>query len=62
MLTSITRNERRSMNKKDKSKRTKVSEVQEGLLRLLGQVKMLAKEYRVLTGRPLGCTGEIAEY
>lgn len=50
------------MNKKDKSKRTKVSEVQEGLLRLLGQVKMLAKEYRVLTGRPLGCTGEIAEY
>ena len=50
------------MNRKDKSKRTKVSEVQEGLLRLLGQVKILAKEYRVLTGRPLGCTGEIAEY
>ncbi|MGE0399169.1 MAG: hypothetical protein AB7T06_20835 [Kofleriaceae bacterium] len=59
MLTSITGNERFSMSKKTKSKQT---EVQEGLLRLLGQVKMLAKDSRVLTGRPLGCTGEIAEY
>lgn len=31
-------------------------------LDILCQVKMLAKEYRSLTGRPLGCTGEIAEY
>jgi hypothetical protein len=32
------------------------------LLALLGQVKRLAKRYYGLTGRPLGCTGEIAEY
>ena len=25
-------------------------------------MKALAKQYRELTGRPLGCTGEIAEY
>jgi hypothetical protein len=31
-------------------------------LQLLGQAKALAKAYRDLTGRPLGCTGEIAEY
>jgi hypothetical protein len=29
---------------------------------LLNQAKTLAKEYRELTGRPLGITGEIAEY
>jgi hypothetical protein len=34
----------------------------ERLLRLLAEVKRLAKEYRELTGRPLGVTGEIAEY
>lgn len=29
---------------------------------LLGEVKRLAREYRELTGRPLGVTGEVAEY
>jgi hypothetical protein len=29
---------------------------------LLGEAKQLAKEYRDLTGKPLGITGEIAEY
>jgi hypothetical protein len=29
---------------------------------LLGKAKRLAKEYRGLTGRPLGITGEVAEY
>lgn len=29
---------------------------------LLGKAKRLAKEYRDLTGRPLGITGEVAEY
>jgi hypothetical protein len=29
---------------------------------ILGQVKKLAREYFALTGRPLGVTGEIAEY
>lgn len=30
--------------------------------RLLANVKLLAREYRALTGRPLGVTGEVAEY
>lgn len=30
--------------------------------RLIDQVKVIAKEYRILTGRPLGITGEVAEY
>lgn len=34
----------------------------ERLYQLLGEVKHLAREYRGLTGRPLGVTGEIAEY
>jgi uncharacterized protein DUF6998 len=29
---------------------------------LLGEAKQLAMEYRELTGRPLGITGEVAEY
>jgi hypothetical protein len=29
---------------------------------ILAAVKVLSKEYRAITGRPLGCTGEIAEY
>ena len=29
---------------------------------LVSQVKSLAKDYRALTGRPLGITGEVAEY
>jgi hypothetical protein len=32
------------------------------LLDLLSEAKRLAREYRHLTGRPLGITGEIAEY
>jgi hypothetical protein len=32
------------------------------IMGLLQQAKALAREYRVLTGRPLGITGEIAEY
>jgi len=32
------------------------------LLELLAQAKVLARRYRQLTGRPLGITGEIAEY
>lgn len=34
----------------------------ERLVELLGEAKRLAKEYRELTGRPLGITGEVAEY
>jgi hypothetical protein len=34
----------------------------ERLLQLLAEAKRLAKEYRALTGRPLGVTGEVAEY
>jgi len=34
----------------------------ERLLELLAEAKRLAKEYRELTGRPLGVTGEVAEY
>lgn len=30
--------------------------------KLINQVKAIAKEYRELTGRPLGITGEVAEY
>jgi hypothetical protein len=32
------------------------------LLEILQQVKRLAQEYRALTGKPLGVTGEVAEY
>lgn len=32
------------------------------ILELLADAKRIAKEYRKLTGRPLGVTGEIAEY
>ena len=32
------------------------------LRELIGEVKVLAREYYLLTGRPLGVTGEIAEY
>ncbi|MDO9129272.1 MAG: hypothetical protein Q7U34_05335, partial [Anaerolineales bacterium] len=30
--------------------------------KLINRVKAIAKEYRELTGRPLGITGEVAEY
>ena len=32
------------------------------LLEVLGEAKRIAKEYYALTGRPLGITGEMAEY
>ena len=32
------------------------------VFRLLSQVKALAQEYRHLTGKPLGITGEVAEH
>jgi hypothetical protein len=32
------------------------------ILAILSQAKKLAQEYRVLTGKPLGITGEVAEY
>ena len=35
---------------------------QDALLRVLGEVKRLAQEHRHLTGKPLGITGEVAEY
>lgn len=34
----------------------------DSVLQLLGQAKLIAQQYYVLTGRPLGITGEIAEY
>ena len=35
---------------------------QERILAILAQAKGLAREYRTLTGKPLGITGEVAEY
>ena len=32
------------------------------ILTILGEAKTLAQEYRRLTGKPLGITGEVAEY
>lgn len=32
------------------------------IVEILAEAKRLAKEYRALTGRPLGITGEVAEY
>ena len=32
------------------------------IVAILAQAKKLAQEYRVLTGKPLGITGEVAEY
>ncbi len=34
----------------------------ERVIELLGSAKSIAKEYYALTGRPLGVTGEVAEY
>ena len=34
----------------------------ESILDILAEVKRLAQEYRALTGKPLGITGEVAEY
>jgi hypothetical protein len=32
------------------------------VMEILSQAKSLAQEYRILTGKPLGITGEVAEY
>lgn len=32
------------------------------VLDILSEAKKLAQEYRALTGKPLGVTGEVAEY
>jgi hypothetical protein len=34
----------------------------ESILLILAKAKKLAREYRALTGKPLGVTGEVAEY
>ncbi len=34
----------------------------EAVLNLLASAKVLAQQYRALTGKPLGITGEVAEY
>jgi hypothetical protein len=34
----------------------------ERVIEILRQAKLLAREYRQLTGKPLGVTGEVAEY
>ena len=35
---------------------------QNRVMEILAEAKKLAQEYRVLTGKPLGITGEVAEY
>lgn len=35
---------------------------QKRIMAILGNAKQLAQEYRKLTGKPLGITGEVAEY
>src|ERR1044072_418947 len=32
------------------------------IMEILGEAKKLAQEHRILTGKPLGITGEVAEY
>jgi hypothetical protein len=34
----------------------------QAIMTVLGEAKRLAREYRMLTGKPLGITGEVAEY
>lgn len=34
----------------------------EPVLKILAEAKKLAQQYRALTGKPLGITGEVAEY
>src|SRR5437870_4732145 len=35
---------------------------QDRIIEILREAKKLAQEYRILTGKPLGITGEVAEY
>src|SRR6266851_3423392 len=46
----------------DHSTMTESSATPERVLELLRHAKKLAQEYRALTGKPLGVTGEVAEY
>ena len=39
-----------------------MSEEERRALEILSEAKKLAQEYRALTGKPLGITGEVAEY
>lgn len=39
-----------------------MTEHNDRILRLLGEAKLLAQQYRQLTGKPLGITGEVAEF
>jgi hypothetical protein len=39
-----------------------VNSANDDVLKVLGQAKALAQRYRSLTGKPLGITGEVAEY
>jgi len=41
---------------------TMISEQGDSVMSILAQAKILAQRYRKLTGRPLGITGEVAEY
>jgi hypothetical protein len=36
--------------------------IQDRIMAILCDAKKLAQEYRTLTGKPLGITGEVAEY
>jgi len=44
------------------SKLTKADVTSQRILEILAQAKELAQEYKALTGKPLGITGEVAEY
>ncbi len=44
------------------SRHSHEGETVEEVLELLRQAKVLAQRYRALTGKPLGITGEVAEY
>ncbi len=44
------------------SRLLKSQKPQDRVLEILREAKKLAQEYRTLTGKPLGITGEVAEY
>ena len=39
-----------------------MSETEPSVMEILRRAKILSQEYRMLTGKPLGVTGEVAEY
>ncbi len=51
-----------TLGRADMSELVGSEEPDERVLQVLATVKALAQEYRRLTGRPLGVTGEVAEY